>query len=71
MSLEKVFLLWHTDRFENEILIGVYRTKEDAKGAIDRVKDKPGFSEEVGEFETAEYELNKDHWTKGFIRPED
>ena len=71
MSLEKVFLLWHTDRLKNEVLIGVYRSREDAIAATDRVKDKPGFSEEGGEFEIAEYDLNKDHWTEGFIYPED
>jgi len=64
-----VYLLWHTDSFGDEKLIGVYATRSEATFAIGRVKDKPGFSE-GGEFEIAEYELNKDHWTDGFVRHE-
>jgi len=64
-----VYLLWHTDSYGDEKLIGVYATRSDASLAIERVKDKPGFSE-GGEFEIAEYELNKDHWVDGFVRHE-
>jgi hypothetical protein len=71
MSVEMVYLLWHTERLGDEKLVGVYRTEEDAFAAIERVKDKPGFSEEGGEFEIAPYELNRDHWTKGFVRTTD
>ncbi len=62
-----VYLLWHTDSYKDEKLIGVYATTSDASLAIKRFKEKPGFSE-GGEFEIAEYELNKDHWTSGFHR---
>jgi hypothetical protein len=71
MSVEMVFLLWHTERFGDEKLIGVYRAECDALAAIERVKYEPGFSEEGGEFEIAPYELNQDHWTKGFVRTVD
>ena len=64
-----VYLLWHTDSYGDEKLIGVYTTRSDASLGLGRVKDKPGFSE-GGEFEIAEYELNKDHWTDGFVRQE-
>jgi|SRR5690242_4976171 len=64
----RVYLLWHTDRFGDEKLIGVYERKSDASSAIERVKFKPGFSEEGGAFELACYQLNKDHWTEGFAR---
>ena len=63
----KVYLLWHTDLFEDEKLIGVYQTKALASKAIDRMKEKPGFSE-GGKFEVAEYQLNKDYWESGFTR---
>jgi hypothetical protein len=65
-----VYLLWHTDKHGDEKLIGVYGTKEQATSAITRTKDKPGFSDTGGEFEIARYELNKDHWTEGFVRRE-
>jgi hypothetical protein len=68
MSVDAVWLLWHISRDEDQKLIGVYRTEADALAAIDRLKDKPGFSEAGGKFEIARYELNKDHWTEGLIR---
>ncbi len=71
MENEAVYLLWHTDAHEDEKLIGVYRTESDALAAIERVKEKPGFSDERGDFEVAKYELNQDHWTEGFVRPTD
>ena len=41
-----VYLLWHTDAHGDEKLIGVYRTEADALAAIERIKVKPGFSDE-------------------------
>jgi hypothetical protein len=69
-SRRRVYLLWHTDQFGDEKLIGVYERKSDASAAIERIKFKPGFSEEGGTFEIACYRLNKDHWTAGFSRRE-
>jgi hypothetical protein len=67
LGLRTVYLLWHTDSSGDEKLIGVYATRLDASLAIERLKDKPGFSQ-GGAFEIAEYELNGDHWTDGFVR---
>jgi hypothetical protein len=65
MHNDTVYLLWHTDAYEDERLIGVYRTEEDALIAMDRTKEKPGFSDEGGRFEMAKYELNPNQ----FLRP--
>jgi hypothetical protein len=70
--MESVFLLWHVQSFldsdnEDEKLIGAYRTEEDAKGAIVRVKDKPGFADTPDGFLIEKYELNEDHWTEGYV----
>ena len=51
----------------DEKLVGVYRTEDHAKAAIDRVKNKPGFRDASGAFEIAKYELDKDHWAEGFV----
>jgi len=42
---DKVQLLWYIQGNEKdtELLIGVYRTEEDSKAAIQRLKGKPGF----------------------------
>jgi coenzyme PQQ precursor peptide PqqA len=70
--MEFVFLLWHVQRVpksadDDEKLIGAYRTEEDARAAILRLKDKPGFSESPTGFEITKYELNKDNWTEGYV----
>ncbi len=48
-----VYVLWHVhtvnDR-DNEKLVGVYRSEKDAKAAIERLKNKPGFKEKQDGF---------------------
>ena len=69
--MEAVFLLWHINRTssreEDEKLVGVYRTEDEAKAAIARLTHQPGFRDTPDAFEIAKYELNKDHWTEGFL----
>jgi len=50
MPTEFVYLLWHIDRFEDEKLIGMYRTQEDADAATERLKGMPGFRDDGGKF---------------------
>jgi homoserine kinase type II len=71
MPTEFVYLLWHIDRFEDEKLIGVYRTQEDADAATERLKGMPGFRDEGGKFVCRKYKVNQDHWKEGFYRPEE
>ena len=70
--MESIFLLWHVHRLpesadDDEKLVGAYRTEEDAKAAIVRLRDKPGFFESPTGFQINEYEPNKDHWTEGYV----
>ncbi len=66
-----VFLLWYVHapdtENEDELLIGVYSTEDEANAAIDRLKGKPGFTDAPSGFQIACYELNRDHWTEGYI----
>jgi homoserine kinase type II len=67
----------HSDDEENVKLIGVYRSAEAARAAIDRLKAQPGFrdnpnvvdalrdTDDQG-FHVDEYPLDKDHWAEGF-----
>lgn len=50
-----------------EILIGVYSSNEEARAAIERMKDKPGFADSPQCFEVSPYSVDQDHWTDGFI----
>lgn len=50
-------------------LIGVYSTRENAKAAIARLKDKPGFNVWPGGFRIYSHRLDRDGWEEGFINP--
>jgi hypothetical protein len=70
VATESVFLLWHVHKLndtDEEKLIGVYRTEEDAKAAIQRLGKKPGFIDTPDGFQCSKYELNKDSWTEGYV----
>jgi len=73
--MDSVFLLWYvlapeTDE-EDEFFIGVYNTEGQARAAIARLKDKPGFVDAPAGFQICPYEMNRDHWTEGFYSPTD
>ena len=72
VCMESVWLLWFEQQREvgqdTELLIGVYRTEDSAKAAIDRVKDQPGFRDYPQGFAVYEHFLDKDSWTSGFAR---
>ena len=69
--MDRVFILWYVvapdAEDEKELLIGVYRTDEDAKAAIERLKDQPGFRDAPQGFQIVPYGLNQDHWTQGYV----
>ena len=67
-----VYVVQHThesqDGKEEDVkFIGVYRTQSDADIAVIRLRALPGFCDYPDGFEVTRYELNKDHWTEGFI----
>jgi hypothetical protein len=47
--------------------VGVYDLETMAQAAIGRPKGKPGFADAREGFQIHRYELNKDHWTDGFV----
>jgi hypothetical protein len=72
--MDSVFILWHCHELRgdtDEKLIGVYRTREDAEAAIDRLKDKPGFRDVPDGFEIHDYVLGRDGWTEGYVSQAD
>ena len=66
-----VHMLWfeqeRDDADDCELFIGVYSTESEAKAAIERVKGAKGFADFPEGFHIYPYELNKDHWTEGFV----
>jgi hypothetical protein len=66
-----MYLLWHTHEFEDgsedSKLIGVYATNKLAMSARARSKLLLGFQDYPNGFHISTYEVNKDHWTKGYV----
>lgn len=55
------------DGEEDTKFIGVYSSEEAARAAVARLSSQPGFREHREGFVVTPYELDKDHWTEGFI----
>jgi hypothetical protein len=68
---DKVYLLWFVtegdESADNGLLIGVYPTETDARAAIDRLRDKPGFVDFPQGFQIHSRNLGQDSWTQGFV----
>ena len=68
--MDQVFLLWHVHTLsegDDEKLIGVYRSEDEAIAARTRLSNKPGFSDNIDGFLIDAYELDRDHWTDGYV----
>jgi homoserine kinase type II len=52
---------------DTELLIGVYETEQEANAAVERLRSKRGFVDFPQGFQVVPYDLNQDHWTKGFV----
>ena len=48
-------------------LVGVYSSDAAAKAAVDRLRKQPGFRDRPSDFHVEAYELDKDHWTEGYV----
>jgi hypothetical protein len=79
--MRSVFVVQHAHLLpsgeEDVKFIGAYRSRDAARSAVERLARQPGFSrhpeilggDSDGEegFYIDEYELDKDHWTEGFV----
>jgi hypothetical protein len=63
---DQVFILYHIREEGQLLLVGAYRSEEDAKAAIERLKGKPGFAQYPDDFEYHAYDLGADIWGEGF-----
>jgi hypothetical protein len=70
-NMKSVFLVTHCyerSSGEEELkIIGVYRTKDEARLAVRRKKRYEGFKDYPKAFEISEMELGRDQWSEGFI----
>ncbi len=67
-----VYLLWYVREWDEgedtELLIGVYQSEADAKAAIGRLRNKPGFIAYPEGFTVHPQEVGKDGWEEGYAR---
>jgi hypothetical protein len=49
-------------------VVGIYSSKALAEGAEEQARALPGFCEEPGGFTIEQYEVDRHHWPRGFIR---
>ena len=68
--MTSVFVLQHVhsteDGVEDVKFIGVYSSREKARGAAERLARAPGFSEAPEGFHIDEYLVDQDHWFEGY-----
>jgi len=74
-NTKTVYILQHSyevgddGQYDETKLIGVYSTREKAEQVIERYRMLPGFRDyPIGCFHIAKYEIDKDHWSEGFIK---
>jgi hypothetical protein len=69
--MTSVFILWHSHETSpgetDDKLIGVYSSRAESEAAKSRAAQREGFKDVPEGFEITEYELNKDHWTEGYL----
>jgi hypothetical protein len=71
MSTAFVYIVHHVRKSsgsdEDTKLIGVYSTQLRARHAVDRLQLAEGFKSTPHGFAISCYEVDKDHWTEGFL----
>jgi hypothetical protein len=71
---DRVYMLWFVQEQDTaadiELLIGVYATETEARKAIERRKDQPGFVDHPDGFQIHERMLGAEGegWRDGFVR---
>jgi len=71
VKMDAVYILWHSHptggNENNEKLIGVYSSDDEARSAQERTSEKPGFKDYLEGFEIVRYRIGEDHWTEGYF----
>ena len=49
-------------------IIGMYSSRDLADAAVKRAQALPGFIDDADCFSVDRYEVDKDHWPRGFVR---
>ena len=67
--MDPLFVLLHNPPETGKVkVIGIYSSEALAEGALVRTRVLPGFVDQPDCFTVERYELDNDHWPRGFIR---
>ncbi|HVJ70715.1 MAG TPA: hypothetical protein VM531_04260 [Sphingomicrobium sp.] len=67
--MELLFVLLHSLPETGRVkVVGVYSSRELAEAAVERTRLLPGFADEPDGFTIEQYEVDRDHWPRGFVR---
>jgi hypothetical protein len=67
--MNPLFVLLHSLRETGRVkVIGIYSSQALAEAAEARARVLPGFAEEPDGFTIERYEIDEDHWPRGFVR---
>jgi hypothetical protein len=68
-AMEPLFVLLHSLPDTGKVkVVGIYSSRALAEAAEDRASQLPGFAEEPGGFAIEQYDVDHDHWPRGFVR---
>ena len=68
-DMPPLFVLLHSLAETGRVkVIGIYSSEALAEAAQERTRLLPGFAEEADGFTIKHYEIDKDHWSRGFVR---
>lgn len=66
--MDRAYLLQHENPLNEDVkVIGLYSSEASAREAIARLQAQPGFCDYPDGFSIDLYELDRDHWTEGFV----
>lgn len=67
--MNRLFVLLHSLPETGRVkVVGIYSCRELAEQAMKRTAALPGFVEEPEGYTIEQYEVDKDHWSRGFVR---
>lgn len=66
--MKSLFVLLHDPPETGRVkVIGIYSTQALAEAAIGRTRLLPGFVDRPDSFTIHRYDIDKDHWPRGFV----
>ena len=67
--MEPLFVLLHSLPETGKVkVVGIYSSRTLAETAEERTRQLPGFADEPDGFTIEQYEVDIDHWPRGFVR---